>query len=327
MNEQWLFLPTQLVHLMNKTITTYLQAPEEVQRLVNKTYAIQGRYGDKYVFQLSHGTQQIKRYEPHKYRNDRNSPLRQRVRDIMALAWQNPEPNITERLHELHRNYPYYLLRTESIKLRMKNFHFDTHVRSGESIRIYQAVDPEHPNPELDILYAEENFAPKREIVFEYAGEDEQYFYGVKARNGELSNVLNFIWGDELPEPQRRQNNERETVENNEPLIEAEPATAHIVTVQKKRKKKSKGIKRELYQKRKGRRKSKPAVLPNRCTSIQMQVPLLRLLTKGIVSENYSFSKAIKAGHLINNQPANNGKALFANNKFFIDEVREHSPP
>ncbi len=198
MEEIWLFLPRQLVHLMNKTITTYLQAPEKVQRFVNRTNSIQGRYGDKYVFQLSHGTQQMKRYEPHKYRNNRNSPLRQRVRSIMALAWENPEPNITERLQELHRNYPYYLLRAEPVSLRMKNFYFDTHIRIGESIRIYQAVDPEHPNPEVDILYSEANYAPKREILFEYAGEDEQHYYGIKARNGEISNVLHFVWLDEI---------------------------------------------------------------------------------------------------------------------------------
>jgi len=190
-------IPNHLEHLHNKTIKHYLEAPESVQRLVRMTDSIQGRYG-KYVFQLSRGTQQIKLYEPHKYKNDRNTPLRIRTRKIVKLAWQNPEPNIDERLRYLFRNYPYYLLKSEPVKLRMKNFYFDRAVRDNDLIRIYRANDPQNPDPDTDHLYVEKKYAPKKEILFQYEDRDEEYYYVVNQRNGDISNVLRFVWQEEI---------------------------------------------------------------------------------------------------------------------------------
>ncbi len=191
-------IPSQIAHLVSKTVRQYLNAPAGIQRLVRITYTIQGRCG-KYVFQMSNGTQQIKLYEPHKYRNEVNTPLRLRVRTIMILARQHPEPDVTEILRELFRTYPYYLLRSEPVNLRLKNFYFEGRVVIGDTMRIYKAVDPLHPNPDLDELISEELFQPKRTVRFDYEDEDEEYFYAVNERTEELSNLLHFVWGDELP--------------------------------------------------------------------------------------------------------------------------------
>ncbi len=191
-------IPNQIVHLIRKTVLHYLFAPPEVQRNVIRTYSIRGRYG-AYVFQLSHGTQQIKLYEPEKYRNNVNTPLRQRVRTIMMLARQHPEPDVTEILRELFRTYPYHLLNTEAINLRLRNFYFNSRIDTGDLIRIYKAIDPLHPNPEVDELYIQTEYAPKKTIHFAYNVDENEYYYGVNPRNNELSNLLHFIWGDELP--------------------------------------------------------------------------------------------------------------------------------
>jgi len=153
-----------------------------------------------FVFQMSHGVQQIKKYEPEKYRNDRNTPLRLRTRTIVHLASLDPVPNLQTKVKELFRSYPYYLLKTEPVNLRMKNFYFDYSVMPGRMLKIYQALDPENPDPESDILHAEEEYSPKKTVLFEYRGEEEQYFYALNTRNGRLSGLLKFVWGNSIPE-------------------------------------------------------------------------------------------------------------------------------
>ena len=192
-------IPDHLTHLENMTLKHYLEAPESIQRLVRMTNLIQGKCGS-YVFQSSHGTQQIKKYEPEKYRNGRNTPLRLRTRQIVRLAWQNPLPTITARLRELFRNYPYNLLKSEPVRLRMKNFYFESEVRDVDLIRIYRASDPENPDPENDHLYCEEAYSPGKEILFQYDNREQEYYYALNVRNSELSNLLCFIWQEKLPE-------------------------------------------------------------------------------------------------------------------------------
>jgi len=152
-----------------------------------------------FVFQMSHGVQQIKKYEPEKYRNDRNTPLRLRTRTIVHLASLDPVPNLQTKGKELFRSYPYYLLKTEPVKLRMKNFYFDPEVLPGRVLRIYKAEDPENPDPESDILYAEEEYSPKKTIRFEYGEEDIQQFYAMNTGNGRVSGLLKFIWAESIP--------------------------------------------------------------------------------------------------------------------------------
>jgi len=193
-------IPSQIAHLVNKTIKNYLEAPEEVRRLVRMTKTVQGRYGKQYVFQLSHGTQQIKLYEPEKYRNDHNTPLRKRVRKIIRLAWEDPVPNITERLRHLFRHYPYHLLQSEPVELRLQNFYFDLKPASGDFCKIYRALDPENPNPSSDQLYHEVEYTPKKKVLFQYEGREEEHYYALNDSTGELSNLLHFLWLEKLPE-------------------------------------------------------------------------------------------------------------------------------
>ena len=192
-------IPDHLTHLENMTLKHYLEAPESIQRLVRMTNLIQGKCGS-YVFQSSHGTQQIKKYKPEKYRNGRNTPLRLRTRQIVRLAWQNPLPTITARLRELFRNYPYYLLKSEPVRLRMKNFYFASEVRGNDLLVIYRALDPQNPDPESDLIYVEKTYSPKKEILFQYGESDEEFYYAQNTRTGEFSNLLNFIWRETLPE-------------------------------------------------------------------------------------------------------------------------------
>ncbi len=193
-------IPNHLLRLLKKTLGHYFSQPLEFQILVRQNKKMQGRCKD-YVFQMSHGTQQIKLYEPKKYKNDSGTPLRNRSRLIMKLATENgPAPK--EKLNELFRNYPYHLLKSEAINLRMKNFYFDVkRVRVGDIIEIYRLRDEEpgqqglcSPDPDKDIFYTEQDFAAKKTIHFEYEGRDEEHYYGVNKRSGEISNLLHYIW-------------------------------------------------------------------------------------------------------------------------------------
>jgi hypothetical protein len=194
-----------MIHLLSKTMQHYFELPIMVQLLVKMSNSMSGKMVIKrgkyrgFVFQMSHGVQQIKKYEPEKYRNDRNTPLRLRTRTIVHLASLDPVPNLQTKGKELFRSYPYYLLKTEPVKLRMKNFYFDPEVLPGRVLRIYKAEDPENPDPESDILYAEEEYSPKKTIRFEYGEEDIQQFYAMNTGNGRVSGLLKFIWAESIP--------------------------------------------------------------------------------------------------------------------------------
>ncbi len=153
---------------------------------------------DRYVYQMSNGSQQIKLYEPHKYKNNVKTPLRVRTRMIMHLAYQAPCPDIKKRIQELHFTYPYYLLQDEPVNLRLKNFRFETGVMVDDTLKIYKKISSGEPDPETDMLIDTVDYRLKKSIKFTYNGEDEQYFYAVNTRNNKLSNVLHFIWQNEL---------------------------------------------------------------------------------------------------------------------------------
>ncbi|MFA5499306.1 MAG: hypothetical protein WC327_07170 [Candidatus Cloacimonadia bacterium] len=191
----------ELKHLATNTIHNYLQLPLGVQLAVQWSYSIQGKYGTKvgqkggYVFQMSHGTQQIKEYNPESYKtNSENTPLRKRARLIMQEAMQHPQEGRKELIRELYRNTPYHLKQDEAINLRMKNFYFDREVVKDDELIIYRAVDPNNLNPSTDTIITEKKYGPKREIVFAYEGRAEEYYYAVNRRTGEMSNTLHFIW-------------------------------------------------------------------------------------------------------------------------------------
>jgi hypothetical protein len=193
-----------LKNLLSKSIHNYLDLPIEVQLVVRLSKAMSGKmlYSKKdnagYVFQMSHGTQQIKKYEPEKYKNSNNTPLRIRSRKIMHMVMQDSMPDMKTKMVELFREYPYHLLKNVKINLRMKNFHFSRGVLPDDSLKIYKAANPEHPNPNTDELYLEKDYKPSRTIPFEYTTTDHEHFYAINLRSGETSNVLHFIWQDEL---------------------------------------------------------------------------------------------------------------------------------
>ncbi len=241
-------IPSQLEHLVSKSVLNYLQAPPEVQRLVRITKTIQGRYGDTYVFQLSHGVQQIKRYEPHKYRNNRNTPLRQRTRTIVRLAGENPDPSLEERLRFLFRTYPYYLLQSEAVNLRMKNFYFTGIVWEGDNFTIYRTLNPEHPNPAIDEFYTEEQYKAKRTISFNFDDREEEYYYAQNERTGEISNVLHFVWNENQEEINNRYRPQVLTAEPEAPTetLPAKKTTTPKAHKKQKRKRRSKyGVKKK----------------------------------------------------------------------------------
>jgi hypothetical protein len=192
---------SELKHLATNTIHNYLQLPLSVQLAVQWSYSLQGKYGAKkgvkggYVFQMSHGTQQIKEYNPEDYtKNVENTPLRKRARLIMREAMNYPQEGRKEIIRELYHNTPYHLKQDEAINLRMKNFYFDKEAVKDDKIKIYRALDPNNPNPETDILITEKKYGPKKEIKFEFEDRVEEYYYAVNERTGVISNLLHFIW-------------------------------------------------------------------------------------------------------------------------------------
>lgn len=191
--------PASIEKQLTATLKNYTKADDDNQGLVIMTKWLTGK-SDKFVFQMSNGSQQIKLYEPKKYKNNVLTPLRLRSRMIVHLAGKYPHHLLNEKVRELHRTYPYYLLKTEPVNLRLLNFHFERIVREKDDLQIYRKVSSGEPDPENDILITTLTFKPKKSVKFEYDGQDEQYYYAVNTRNNELSNILHFIWQDELPQ-------------------------------------------------------------------------------------------------------------------------------
>jgi hypothetical protein len=193
-------------HLLSKSVQNYLELPIEAQLMVKMSHSITGilkpKRGqhDGFVFQMSHGTQQIKKYEPEKYRNERSTPLRLRARTIVKLAKADPVPNERARIRELYRTYPFFLLKEEPINLRMKNFYFQHCDENIETIKIYRASNPGNLSPETDTLYTEQSYYAKKSVSFQYEGREEEYYYAINTGTDEMSNLLNFVWRDSLAE-------------------------------------------------------------------------------------------------------------------------------
>ena len=204
-------IPGNIKRQLRPSLLNYFESDLDHQRVARMTSKLRGKT-DKYVFQMSHGSQQIKHYEPHKYKNHNNTPLRIRTRMIIHLAHQEPCEDIKERIRELHISYPYYLLKTEPINLRMLNYRFEEVAKDKDPIDIYLMVTGNKPNPETDELIYSVQFKPKKSLKFEYSGQDEQQFYAVNKRSKSLSQVLNFIWQDELQQiPEKIQSEKQET--------------------------------------------------------------------------------------------------------------------
>lgn len=199
-------IPSHITHLASKSLRNFFKLPTVVQLDVLRSYAITGKYNVKnkykkggFIFQMGKGgTQQIKEYKPEIYRNERNTPLRLRSRMIVHLAVREPAEKRQNKIRELYRTYPYYLVKDIPIRLRMKNFYFKKHVKNGEMLTIYRTEHPEQPDPQRDYFYSEKEFSPKKVVGFQYEGREEEYFYALNNRNGEISTVLHFIWQDDL---------------------------------------------------------------------------------------------------------------------------------
>ena len=170
----------------------YWRLPDNLIRLMNMTKSMHGKCG-KYVFQNSHGSRQVKLYEPQIYKNNVNTPLRKRTRDIWKLAYENPEPTLHDKIRELFRTYPYYLSKDEPINLKLKNFYFKRELRPVTLIRIYRVME-EAPNPETDDLYEEIAFNPDKKVKFFFSDYEAEKFYALNLKTGELSNILRFYW-------------------------------------------------------------------------------------------------------------------------------------
>ena len=184
-------IPTSLYPLIPEALWNYWGMPNGLQRNVQRTDLVKGRVG-WFVCQSSHGSQQIKLYKPWIYKNDVNTPLRIRSREIMQLASKEPLEKRKEKVRELYKTMPYRLLKEEPVNLRLKNFYFERKVCSGDFIKIYQVAEGE------DQLYWEGEYKEKRTVKFEYQGDVEERYYAVISKYGEPSNTLYFIWMDEI---------------------------------------------------------------------------------------------------------------------------------
>ncbi len=191
--------PKSIEKLLTPTLKNYLKADDDHQNLVIMTKWLTGKT-EKFVFQMSNGSQQIKLYEPERYKNNILTPLRFRSRMIVHLAAQYPHPLLNDKVKELHRTYPYYLLNQEPVNLRLLNFHFERIIKEDNEIKIYRQISDGGPDQETDILIKTITYKPKKSVKFVYEGQDQQHYYAVNTRNGELLNILHFIWQDELPE-------------------------------------------------------------------------------------------------------------------------------
>lgn len=187
-------IPSQLMGLVSPSVRHYVNSRKSFQRLIDVSVCLRGRLGD-YVFQRSHGTQQIKSYEPHKYHNEVNTPLRLRVRTIIRLASEDPLPTKAEKIRILLRSYPFYLKKDKPVNLRLLNFYFPKDV-SGKSIAIYRKREGGEADPGLDELYKVIMYERKKTLKFIFRYEEEEWYYAVVSSTGEMSNLLFFHWAD-----------------------------------------------------------------------------------------------------------------------------------
>ncbi len=171
-----------------------LNLPDNFFRLLKLTSSLQGRCG-KYVFQNSNGGRQVKRYDPAIYRNYINTPLRKRAREIMKMAMADPGMDLQAKIRELYRTYPYYLLKTKPVGLRLKNFYFRKMVIPQSELLIY-CLSGEQPAPEDDELYAALEYSPKKQIEFRFRDKGSEKFYACNPATRQTSNLLHFIWQD-----------------------------------------------------------------------------------------------------------------------------------
>jgi hypothetical protein len=197
-------IPESIRKQVHPTLKNYFDADLDHQIVAKMTKSLQGKT-EKYVFQMSNGSQQIKLYEPHKYKNRNNSPLRVRARMIMHLANQEPCDSIEEKIRELYKTYPYYLLKSEPVNLRLRNFRFAKEVREGDPLDVFLMTSETEPDPETDELVCSVTYKPKRSLKFEFSGQSEQRFYSVNRRNNSYSNILDFIWKEELEQIPNKQ--------------------------------------------------------------------------------------------------------------------------
>jgi len=173
----------------------FWRLPDSLIRLMNMTVSMHGKCG-KYVFQNSHGGRQVKLYIPEIYKNEVNTPLRKRTREIMKLAMENPVPTLKEKMEELYRTYPYYLLKDRKENLRVTNFYFDRSISPGVLLRIYKMTSSE-PDPENDELYQEFEYNDKQIIHLQFSGDDEERFYAHNVARNNFSNLIQVFWGEE----------------------------------------------------------------------------------------------------------------------------------
>ncbi len=190
-------IPRNIQKQIRPTVKNYFDSDSEHQRLARMTISLRGKT-DKYVFQMSNGSQQIKLYEPKKYKNNVNTPLRIRTRMIMHLAHQSSSSDVREKIRELHGTYPYYLLKDRAVNLRLRNFRFNRYVKESDTVEIYGITSGDEPDPAVDQLVKSVSYNPKKTVKFEYEGQDEQQFYAVNTRNDDISSVLLFVWSDVL---------------------------------------------------------------------------------------------------------------------------------
>lgn len=203
-------IPEQLKHLAAKSLLNFFKLPLVVQLDVLRAHDVRGKFNAKrgkkggFVFQMTKGgTQQIKEYKPELYKNEVSTPLRLRSRMIAHLALQEPYEKRVDKMRELYRTYPYYLVKDITIKLRLKNFYFERTVREGDLIRVYrlrESVERLEPDPQQDVFYAKKEYAPKKTLDFQYEGGEVEYYYGVNDRNNDISNVLKFVWKNQAIE-------------------------------------------------------------------------------------------------------------------------------
>ncbi len=190
-------IPRSIKKQLRQTVKNYFDSDTEHQRLARMTISLRGKT-DKYVFQMSNGSQQLKLYEPHKYKNHINTPLRIRTRMIMHLAHQASSPDVREKIKELHYTYPYYMLKDEPVNLRLRNFRFKKSLRETDPLEIYRKTSGSEPDPAVDQLIYSVSYQPGKSIKLEYEDREEEQFYAVNTRNNDISNVLLFVWSDEL---------------------------------------------------------------------------------------------------------------------------------
>ena len=192
-------MPRSISRQLPESVRNYFGSDMDHQRLTRLTNRLRGKT-DKYVYQMSNGSQQIKLYEPHKYKNNIMTPLRLRTRMIMHIAYQTPCPDVRKKIQELHYTYPYYLLQDQPVNLRLRNFRFEKVAMEDDVLDIYKKTSAGEPDPPNDIFIDTLINKPKETRKFEFTGEEEEFFYAVNIRNKGISNLLHFVWQTELPQ-------------------------------------------------------------------------------------------------------------------------------